>query len=67
MEPLKNYFENWQNMNTMEDFRSLHGEMYKDAYGTLSTVDTSSWKEIDFLKEFHTLSRIIEDNWKKEI
>jgi hypothetical protein len=54
-------FKTWEEMSTVEQYACQFWDMYKDAYGVRPRgVDTSTWTEADFLKEFAYLGKIIE-------
>ena len=54
-------FKTWEEMSVVEQMACQYWDMYKDAYGVRPRgVDTSTWTEKDFLKEFAYLGKIIE-------
>ena len=56
-------------MTHLEEMGALYWDMYKDAYGVRPRgIDTSSWTEEDFSKEFQHLSSVIEreEAWRVE-
>ena len=54
-------FKSWEEMSVVEQMQCQFWDMYKDAYGVRPRgVDTSTWTEKDFLKEFAYLGKIIE-------
>ena len=54
-------FTTWEQMTTLEQYASIHWDMYKDAFGIRPRgIDTSSWTEADYLAEFKQLEEIIE-------
>jgi len=54
-------FKSWEEMSALEQARETYWDMYKDAYGVRPRgVDTSTWTEADFLKEFGYLNLVIE-------
>jgi len=54
-------FKTWEEMSVVEQMACQFWDMYKDAYGVRPRgVDTSTWTEKDFLKEFAYLGKIIE-------
>jgi hypothetical protein len=54
-------FKSWEEMSVLEQMACQFWDMYKDAYGVRPRgVDTSSWSETDFLKEFGYLNLVIE-------
>ena len=56
-----NEFKSWEEMSTVEQYACTYWDMYKDAYGVRPRgIDTSSWTEADFLKEFGYLNLVIE-------
>ncbi len=62
-------FKTWEEMTTLEQYACTYWSMYKDAYGVRPRgIDTSSWTEADFEREFLELSVTIaeEDRVRKE-
>ena len=56
-------FTTWEEMSTLEQMASQYWDMYKDAHGIRPRgIDTSSWTEADFNKEFEELNLISELN-----
>ena len=54
-------FKSWEEMTVLEQMACQFWDMYKDAYGVRPRgVDTSTWSEADFLKEFGYLNLVIE-------
>ena len=54
-------FKTWEEMSVVEQMACQYWDMYKDAYGVRPRgVDTSTWTEADFLKEFGYLNLVIE-------
>lgn len=54
-------FKTWEELTTLEQMACQYWDMYKDAYGIRPRgIDTSSWTEEDFLKEFQSLGEVIE-------
>jgi hypothetical protein len=54
-------FKTWEEMTVLEQMACQYWDMYKDAYGVRPRgVDTSTWTEADFLKEFGYLNLVIE-------
>lgn len=54
-------FKTWEEMSVVEQMACQYWDMYKDAYGVRPRgIDTSNWTEEDFLQEFETLGRMIE-------
>ena len=64
-----NEFKTWEEMTVLEQYACQYWDMYKDAYGVRPRgIDTSSWSEADFEREFVQLSVTIaeEDRQRKE-
>ena len=62
-------FKTWEEMSVLEQYACQFWDMYKDAYGVRPRgIDTSSWTEADFEREFFQLSVTIaeEDRIRKE-
>ena len=62
-------FKTWEEMTVLEQYACTYWDMYKDAYGVRPRgIDTSSWIESDFEREFFQLSVTIaeEDRLRKE-
>ena len=62
-------FKTWEEMTVLEQYACTYWDMYKDAYGVRPRgIDTSSWSESDFEREFFQLSVTIaeEDRRRKE-
>jgi hypothetical protein len=62
-------FKSWEEMSTLEQYSCQFWDMYKDAYGVRPRgIDTSSWTEADFEREFFQLSVAIaeEERRRKE-
>jgi len=56
-------FTTWEEMSTLEQMASQYWDIYKDAHGIRPRgIDTSSWTEADFNKEFEELYLIAELN-----
>jgi hypothetical protein len=54
-------FKTWEEMSVIEQMACQYWDMYKDAYGVRPRgIDTSTWTEADFLKEFGYLNLVIE-------
>jgi hypothetical protein len=54
-------FKSWEEMSVLEQMACQFWDIYKDAYGVRPRgIDTSSWTEADFLKEFGYLNLVIE-------
>ena len=62
-------FKTWEEMTVLEQYACTYWDMYKDAYGVRPRgIDTSSWTEAEFEREFFQLSVTIaeEDRQRKE-
>jgi len=62
-------FKTWEEMSVLEQYACQFWDMYKDAYGVRPRgIDTSTWTEADFEREFFQLSVTIaeEDRMRKE-
>ena len=62
-------FKTWEEMTVLEQYACQYWDMHKDAYGVRPRgIDTSSWSESDFEREFFQLSVTIaeEDRIRKE-
>ena len=62
-------FKSWEEMTVLEQYACTYWDMHKDAYGFRPRgIDTSSWTEADFEREFFQLSVTIaeEDRIRKE-
>ena len=62
-------FKSWEEMSTLEQYACQYWDMYKDAYGSRPRgIDTSTWTEADFEREFFQLSVVIaeEERQRKE-
>ena len=62
-------FKTWEEMTVLEQYACQYWDMHKDAYGFRPRgIDTSSWTEADFEREFFQLSVSIaeEDRVRKE-
>jgi len=62
-------FKTWEEMTVLEQYACTYWDMYKDAYGVRPRgIDTSTWTEADFEREFFQLSVTIaeEDRVRKE-
>ncbi len=58
-------FKTWEEMSVLEQMACTYWDMYKDAHGVRPRgVDTSSWTEEDFCKEFDYLQQVIEQECK---
>jgi hypothetical protein len=59
-------FTTWEEMSTLEQMASQYWDIYKDAHGIRPRgIDTSSWTEADFNKEFEELNLISELNCRQ--
>lgn len=57
----------WETMTLLEQMQCQYWDMYKDAHGVRPRgIDTSSWTEEDFRKEFEYLADVIEENFVQE-
>jgi hypothetical protein len=57
----------WEEMTVLEQMQCQYWDMHKDAYGVRPRgIDTSSWTEEDFSKEFEHLAALIEENYVRE-
>jgi hypothetical protein len=53
----------WEEMTVLEQMQCQYWDMYKDAYGVRPRgIDTSSWTEAAFAKEFEFLANTIQRN-----
>ena len=58
-------FKTWEEMTVLEQMACTYWDMYKDAHGVRPRgIDTSSWTEEDFCKEFDYLQQVIEQECK---
>jgi hypothetical protein len=56
-------FKTWEEMTTLEQYACQYWDMYKDAWGVRPRgIDTTTWTEADFEREFVQLSVTIADN-----
>ena len=54
-------FKSWEEMSVLEQMAAEYWDMYKDAYGFRPRgIDTASWTEEDFLKEFERLGKMVD-------
>jgi hypothetical protein len=54
-------FKTWEEMSVLEQMQCQYWDMYKDAYGMRPRgIDTTSWTEAEFLKEFEQLAEVIQ-------
>ena len=64
-----NEFKSWEEMSVLEQYACTYWDMYKDAYGSRPRgIDTTTWTESDFEREFVQLSVTIaeEERVRKE-
>lgn len=55
-------FKTWEEMTVLEQMACQYWDMYKDAHGVRPRgINTSSWTEEDFIKEFDYLGKVIEE------
>lgn len=62
-------FKTWEEMTVLEQYACQYWDMHKDAYGFRPRgIDTSSWTEADFEREFFQLSVTIaeQDQQRKQ-
>jgi hypothetical protein len=53
-------FKSWEEMTVLEQMACQYWDMYKDAHGIRPRgIDTSTWTEADFIKEFEYLGQVI--------
>jgi len=53
-------FKSWEEMTVLEQMACQYWDMYKDAHGIRPRgIDTSTWTEADFMKEFEYLAQVI--------
>ena len=61
-------FKTWEEMSTLEQYACQYWDMYKDAYGVRPRgIDTSSWTEADFEREFVQLGKTIDENYREQL
>ena len=54
-------FKSWEEMSVLEQMAAEYWDMYKDAYGFRPRgINTASWTEEDFLREFDRLGKMID-------
>jgi hypothetical protein len=54
--------KSWEEMAVLEQMACQYWDMYKDAHGVRPRgINTSSWTEEDFIKEFDYLGKVIEE------
>lgn len=57
----------WEELSLLEQYACQYWDMYKDAHGIRPRgIDTSTWTEEEFRKEFEYLANIIEANYVAE-
>ena len=60
-------FKSWEELTLLEQMQCQFWDMYKDAHGVRPRgIDTSSWTEEDFRKEFQYLGKVIDANFEEE-
>ena len=65
---MSNEFKSWEDMSVLEQYACTYWDMYKDAYGVRPRgIDTSTWIEADFEREFVYLSSTIDANYKEQL
>jgi hypothetical protein len=65
---MSNEFKSWEEMTTVEQYACQFWDMYKDAYGVRPRgIDTSSWTEAEFEREFVQLSKTIDANYRDQL
>jgi hypothetical protein len=53
-------FKSWEEMTVLEQMACQYWDMYKDAHGIRPRgIDTTSWTEADFIKEFDYMAKLI--------
>ena len=61
-------FKTWEEMTVVDQYACQYWDMYKDAYGVRPRgIDTSSWTEADFEREFVQLSKTIDENYREQL
>ena len=61
-------FKTWEEMSVLEQYSCQYWDMYKDAYGVRPRgIDTSSWTEADFEREFVQLAKTIDANYTEQL
>ena len=61
-------FKSWEEMTTLEQYACQFWDMYKDAYGSRPRgIDTSTWTEAEFEREFVQLSKTIDANYTEQL
>jgi hypothetical protein len=61
-------FKSWEEMSVLEQYACTYWDMYKDAFGVRPRgIDTSTWIEADFEREFEYLSSTIDANYKEQL
>jgi hypothetical protein len=62
------YLKSWEEMTALEQMQCQHWDMFKEAYNFRPRhVDTTTWTEAQFLEEFDSLAKIIDDNYKRQL
>lgn len=57
--------KSWEQMTVLEQYAVQYWDMYKDAHGFRPRgIDTSSWTEADFKRQFESLEKTIEEGEK---
>jgi len=65
---MSNEFKSWEEMSVLEQYACQFWDMYKDAYGVRPRgIDTSTWTEADFEREFVQLGRTIDANYAEQV
>lgn len=55
-------FKTWEEMTVLEQMACQYWDMYKDAHGVRPRgINTSSWTEEDFIKEFDYLGKVLKE------
>jgi hypothetical protein len=61
-------FKSWEEMSVLEQYACQYWDMYKDAYNVRPRgIDTSSWTEADFEREFVQLAKTIDANYTEQL
>ena len=61
-------FKSWEEMSVLEQYACQFWDMYKDAYNVRPRgIDTSSWTEADFEREFVQLAKTIDANYAEQL
>lgn len=62
------YLKTWEEMTVLEQMQCQHWDMFKDAYNYRPRgIDTTTWTEAEFMEEFDSLAKIIDDNYKRQL